>query len=108
MPDFIIHTTATATIKERWRIQADTIEQAEEIWDEHEGTVAELIDDEVAGDETDRQFAWIEEEDAAPPAPVTADDDKITAVLRQAIDAMTPPNTDEEREAIAAIEALLA
>lgn len=56
MPKFIIETVATASIREFWTVEADDETDARNMLDDGD---AELLFDEVAGDEENRSVATI-------------------------------------------------
>lgn len=61
MAKFIITCTVTATVRERWSIDADSAEEAQCMFEEAEdGQRAEFVDQEVIGDEEDRSVESVE------------------------------------------------
>ena len=60
MPIFIVETAATSPIREYWRVEAATAEEAAETY----GEKGEFLCDEVLGEEEDRQVSEIHTEAA--------------------------------------------
>lgn len=75
MPKFIITTTAMAPIRERWSIEADNAEHARALFEENPNANENplvFLDDEIIGDEEDREVQEVVEvEEAHAPEPIT-------------------------------------
>ncbi|MFZ3482193.1 hypothetical protein [Sphingomonas sp. 3-13AW] len=75
MPQFIVTTTARAPIRERWLIEADSAEDAAELFEDHATGgeyPIEFLNDAIIGDEQDREVEGVVEIGEAPvPAPIT-------------------------------------
>ncbi|HIV77279.1 MAG TPA: hypothetical protein H9899_07125 [Candidatus Sphingomonas excrementigallinarum] len=88
MPEFIITTTATAPIRERWSIEADNAEHAQELFEESSSGVEvpslKFLDDEIIGDEEDRQVEGVVQVDPAP-EPDPRRNQKIEALVQDAL-----------------------
>jgi len=61
MPRFELRVTAQATIEEIWVIEADSEEEAREIFEDEDTNRMEFVQDRVIGNEEDRQIHAIEE-----------------------------------------------
>lgn len=69
MPKFIITTTATAPIRERWSIEADNAEHAQELFEKNSSGIEvpslKFLEDKIIGDEEDRQIEGVAQVDEA-------------------------------------------
>ena len=70
MPIFIVETTATSPIREYWKVEAATVEEAAETY----GDKGEFLYDEVLGEEEDRQVSEVHPYDDADLIEAASDD----------------------------------
>ena len=60
MPKYIVTTTATATISERWEVEAPTPEAARNVFENGDSENFKFLDDKVDGDEENREVVSVE------------------------------------------------